>query len=158
MLTDRMLGMNGFKGLEIQNFSLLKTAAANGTNAMGDVFIPNPSSVTMTVGDASFNLFVDDTAIGNATIPDLTLLPGNNSYPISITQKQAAVAALLLSDPAACGTLPITIKGVASVVDGVEIPYLSKALQSNALHTTLDVAPALRAAGLGAVISKDCKN
>lgn len=150
--------MNGLAGLEINDFRLLNETLANGTNAMGSAFIPNQSTVSLDVGDASFNLFVNGTQIGNATIPSLTLAPGNNSYPIAITNNQTAVGALLLGNPAACGVLPIDIEGVSSVVNGLTIPYLTKALQSNVLHTTLDIAPAVRAAGLGAVISSDCPN
>jgi len=88
----------------------------------------------------------------------LSIRPGNNSFPIAITSWQAVVGGLLVLHPYACGVLPVDVEGVSSVVKGVKIPYLSKALQSNNMTTELDIAPALRAAGLGAVIMPSCTN
>lgn len=53
--------------------------------------IPNPSEITMDAGNVTATMRVADTLIGNVTLPDLTLKPGNETYTMYATTNQTAV-------------------------------------------------------------------
>jgi len=151
-------GLNGFKGLEIETFFLqLDADLPNGANSNGTVMVPNPSVLTLAVGDASFAISVDGTPIGNATMPDLTLKPGNNTYPINVASNVTAVTELLGNPAYQCGMLPVDILGVSSVYDGQLLPYFTAALKHNSVRTMLNIVPALQKQGLGNLVEgKEC--
>jgi hypothetical protein len=114
----------------------------------GQVFIPNPSNMTIELGTVTQNVFVDDKKIGIATIPNLKLVPGDNLVPMSTVADQAAVI-LAITSKYPSGDLPVTIIGNTSVnAKGEHLPYFEKALQANVMHTTLKLGAALKAAGL----------
>lgn len=151
-------GLNGFKGLEIQTFFLQTDGSLpNGANSNGTVMVPNPSVLTLAVGDASFNIFVNGTQVATSTMPDLTLTPGNNTYPIDVTSNVTAVTGLLSNPAYQCGMLPVDIIGVESRYNGEVLPYFTAALQHNSVRTMLDIAPALQKQGLGDLVEgKEC--
>ncbi|CZT18489.1 uncharacterized protein RCC_04334 [Ramularia collo-cygni] len=150
-------GLNGFKGLAITSFFLQSSGLPAGFNANGTVLVPNPSVLTLAVGDASFKISVDGTAIANATIPDLTLTPGNNTYPINVQSDIMAVTGILSDPRFQCGMLPVDIIGVESIYDGKLLPYFTAALKQNSVRTMLDIVPALEKQGLGELVQgKEC--
>ncbi|EEA21337.1 hypothetical protein EYB25_007393 [Talaromyces marneffei] len=151
--TITMKGMGGLKGFELQNMMISLTPAADGTNMNGTVFIPNPSVVSVELGNVTLNVYVNDTLIGNTFINNVTLMPGDNHLPLrsSINQTQVLSFVTGTAPPYPGGILPIIIRGNSSVYGGVEIPYFSKALQSNPLTTQLNITDVLIQSGLGAV-------
>lgn len=151
-------GLNGLKELVVTNFTLLKTAYSNGTNAVGTIAINNPSVLTLAMGDVTQNQFVDGIQISNSTLPNFTLLPGNNTYPIYFTTNETATLQVLKKPQYQCGLLNVDIKTNASIYNGQEIPYFTQALQSATLTTELNLAPALNQAGLGFVLGKGCSS
>lgn len=155
---DLGVGLNGLKELVVTNFTLLKTAYSNGTNAVGTIAINNPSVLTLAMGDVTQNQFVDGIQISNSTLPNFTLLPGNNTYPIYFTTNETATLQVLKKPQYQCGLLNVDIKTNASIYNGQEIPYFTQALQSATLTTELNLAPALNQAGLGFVLGKGCSS
>jgi len=151
-------GLNGLKDLVMTNFTLLKTAYSNGTNAMGVIAINNPSVLTLAMGDVTQTQFVDGIQISNSTLPNFTLLPGNNTYPIYFTTNETATVQVLQKPQYKCGLFDVDIKTNASTYNGQEIPYFTQALQSATLTTQLNIAPALNQAGLGFVLGKGCSS
>lgn len=150
-------GLNGFKGLTIETFFLQNDTLPFGANSNGTVLVPNPSVLTLAVGDASFDISVNGTKIANSTIPDLTLKPGNHTYPILVTSDITAVTPFLAMPEYQCGMLPVDIVGVESVYNGQVLPYFTAALKHNSVRTMLDIAPALQKAGFGALVEgKEC--
>lgn|ERR1712080_101200 len=119
--------------------------------------IPNPSEITMDAGNVTATMRVADTLIGNVTLPDLTLKPGNETYTMYATTNQTAVGGLLQQSAYRCGVLPLDVTPDQSVYDGQVIPYLTTALRAATLRVDLDVGPALAEAGFGALIPDDCK-
>jgi Protein of unknown function (DUF3712) len=150
-MTDQLSGFNGLKGMNVTSFELLNHTNPDGSNSVGTVFIPNPTVMTLAMGNVSLDMSVDGTFIGNATLPDLILEPGNRTYPIRITSNQTAVVDLLQAKYG-CGILPVDIVGNKSMYDGQELTYYSKALQANKLTNELNVRPALDALGFGFVL------
>jgi len=74
---------------------VLPKPEADGTNMVGKVYIPNPTVMTIQMvsiettpldsklnkrqGDVLMDLFANNTNIGNSTISNLILVPGNNT-------------------------------------------------------------------------------
>jgi hypothetical protein len=148
-VTLNSAGLRGFQGLEVTEFHLLTESLPDGANAIGNVTIPNPSPATYAFGDVSFDMSVEGEFIGNATLPSLTLTPGNNSYPIHVTSNQTRVALIIQRPEYHCGVFPVDIAGNASVYDGKRLPYYSDALRANKLSTVLNVSDALNEVGFG---------
>jgi hypothetical protein len=141
-------GLNGLQGFEVRNITITLVPEADGTNMRGQVFIPNPSPMTIELGTVSQNVFVDGKSIGVATIPNLTLKPGDNLVPMSSASDQAAVIVAITSKYPD-GNLPVTIIGNSSVnAKGEHLVYFEKALAANKMTTTLKLGAALKAAGL----------
>ncbi|KAJ5217911.1 uncharacterized protein N7498_000010 [Penicillium cinerascens] len=130
---------NGFKGFSIKDSTILLPALANGTNLVANVTLPNPSVMTLEVGNTVFDLKSGDLQIGNATINHLILRPGNNSSPIhGILDVRQLISNLdqILSFQAQNlleGYLNLTTVGKSVTYDGVEVPYYTQALKNVSL-------------------------
>ena len=131
---------------------LLDEELPDGGNAQGTVFIPNRTPITLNMGNVTLDMNVAGTFIGNATLPNLMLTPGNNTVPIHVTVNQTAVVGLLQVPQYQCGLLPVDIVGKKSMFNGEELTYYSKALQANTVQTQLNVRPSLEEAGFGFVL------
>jgi hypothetical protein len=116
-------------------------------NMQGTLVIPNPSLMTLTLGTVVQDLFVDNTLIGNTTIDDLTLKPGDNRIPMSSISNQAAVISLITSKYKN-GTLPIEARTTSIKYKNETLPYYEAAMKATPLFTSLDVGPALKVAGI----------
>lgn len=149
--TVTMNGMNGLQGFELQNIMISLTPAEDGTNMNGSVSIPNPSVITVAMGNVTLDVSVNGTQIGQSYLNNLTLQPGSNIIPLRSTINQTQVISLVLGTKAAypSGVIPLTILGNSSVYNGVEIPYFTKALAANPLKTDLNVTQTLINSGLG---------
>ena len=143
--------------MNVTSFHLLNESLPDGGNAQGTVFIPNPTPISLGMGNVTLDMNVAGTFIGNATIPDLYLTPGNNTLPIHVTVNQTAVIGLLQQDQFNCGILPVDIKGKKSMYNGGELTYYTAALQANKLTNDLNVRPALEEAGFGFVLGDASK-
>lgn len=136
------------KGFEVRNIKISLTPEKDGTNMHGDVFIPNPSPMTISMGTVVQDIYVGDKKIGVTTIPELTLKPGDNLIPMKTVSDQAIVIGLI-STQFKTGKVPVTIKGNSSVsLQGQKLDYFTAALKSNDMQTTLDLKEPLKAIGL----------
>ncbi|KAL2371386.1 hypothetical protein RJZ57_004166 [Blastomyces gilchristii] len=142
-----MKGLNALKGFEVKHFELA-SKQPDGSNMIGEVFIPNPSVLTPTLGDVTLELSVDGTKIGTAKLPGLVIRPGDNLVQMRSTVELTKIFPFVNGDDAKYknGVIPVTIVGKSAVYDGKELPYFTAALSSNTLHIELDLAPLL---GLG---------
>lgn len=120
----------------------------------GTAVIPNPSDITVMMGNVTFDLGVDGTPIGVAYLNDLVLTPGNNLVPMTSTINQTTVLSLI-SDLYPSGVLPVTITGNSSTYNGQRLPYFEAALRSDTLNVTLDVASALQDIGVNITALND---
>lgn len=118
---------------------------------VGVVSIPNPSVITIHMGDVTLDLSVDGTPIGTSLLPDLVLRPGTNDYEMRSTVEILTVATIIARDYPD-GVLPLEVVGNRSVVDGEIIPYFTEAIQSNVIRIDLNAAPALREAGFDSIL------
>ena len=83
------------------------------------------------------------TTVGSAHLSNVTLVPGNNTLPLRAITNQTLVLGLVQANPAYLKGLPVDIAIQNSTVNGVVIPYFTRALQANTLHVSLDVAQAI---------------
>jgi hypothetical protein len=147
-------GFNGLAGFTVTSFNILTTTLPDGTNANGTVLLPNPTVMTLEMGNVTLALSVDGTPIGVSTIPNLVLHPGNNTVPMLAKTNQSAVIGIIIEPKyKKTGILPVDIVGKSSTYNGKDLPYYDEALQSNKLTTQLNVGKALDEAGLGSILN-----
>ena len=119
----------------------------------GTVIIPNPSKMTLTIGDMVQDLFVDGNKIGNTTIKGVVLKPGDNSFPVtSITNQTAVIGLIGPGHKYANGTLNIEARTSEITYNGEKLDYYTEAMKASPVTFQLDISDALRRLGLGMVL------
>ncbi|GAD93902.1 conserved hypothetical protein [Paecilomyces variotii No. 5] len=143
-LETPMLGK--FPGFTITNTTLLLPDKSDGTNLIANATLPNQSVLTIYFGKASFNILSGDMVIGNASIDNLVLKPGNQPpAPVrGILDVQKVIANLgsVLSTQADAirhGYLNLTIKGTGESYNGEVIPYYDNALKQLSLTAQVSI-------------------
>ncbi|KAF1830330.1 hypothetical protein BDW02DRAFT_591970 [Decorospora gaudefroyi] len=152
-----MKGLNKLKGLDITDVKILSGAdeiLSDGSNLIANVSIPNPSVMTLDLGNVTMNLFVEGEEIGYSLIPNLLLRPGDNKFPLQGRVDQLLILGLVKSTYTDA-MLPIEIVGNSSIRNGQHLTYYEEAIKSNRIKMDLDVAPAL--AGIGINVTTDLK-
>ncbi|KAF2155421.1 hypothetical protein K461DRAFT_292281 [Myriangium duriaei CBS 260.36] len=156
--TVSLAGLNALKGTEVTEFHLGGGSLPFNANSHGNATVPNPTGDTFDFGDVSLNMFVDDIAIGNATLPGLTMTPGNNSYPLYATANQTSIVKVLAQPKYRCGVFPVTMKGNASIFGGEVLPYFTTAFQASNTIVQLNLTDTLKEAGLSQLITGACES
>lgn len=116
------------------------------------VHIPNPSVMTLDLGNVTMNLAVAGTAIGYSLLPNLVLKPGENNVPMQAHVDQVKILSMVLSTYKN-GVLPLEIVGNSSVRNGQRLTYYEEAIKANTIKLDLDAAPALKAIGVNVTSS-----
>ncbi|KAJ5925324.1 hypothetical protein N7454_007963 [Penicillium verhagenii] len=147
--TVTMKGLNKLSGFDVTEFHIL-TTPVNGRNMNGTVYIPNPSVMTLSMGNVTLNLVVANETLGYSYLENLVLKPGNNTVPMTATVDEVAIIDMLVSssNPYTDGVVPFTITGNSSVYNGNELPYFTDALSANNLTVQLNVTKALAEIGV----------
>ncbi|KAJ5103916.1 hypothetical protein N7532_004445 [Penicillium argentinense] len=147
--TVTMKGLNQLKGFDVTEFHILLTTK-NGRNMDGTVYIPNPSVMTIEMGNLTLDLSVAGKPMGQSFLDNLILKPGNNTIPMTSTVNQTAIISMLTSksNPYKDGVVPFDITGNSSVYNGKTLPYFTEALSANNLTVHLNVTKALAEIGL----------
>ncbi|OOQ91666.1 hypothetical protein PEBR_09010 [Penicillium brasilianum] len=147
--TVTMKGLNKLTGFDVTEFHIMLTPE-NGRNMNGTVYIPNPSVMTITMGNVTLDLSVAGQPMGYSYLDDLVLKPGNNTIPMTSNVNQSAIISLVTSssNPYKDGVVPFTISGNSSVYDGKQLPYFTQALAANNLTVNLNVTKALAEIGI----------
>lgn len=141
--------------MNVTSFHLQTSSGPFNSNANGTVLIPNPTVISLTMGNVTLTMSVEGTVIGNATIADLFLTPGNSTLPLFATVNTTAVVGLLARPEYDCGILPVEIAGNQSIYNGQELTYFSQALQANRMVNEMNIRPAIIEAGFGFVVGND---
>lgn len=148
-------GLNHLSGLNISDIKILSGAReilSDGSNMIGRVHIPNPSVMTLDLGNVTMNLAVAGTAIGYSLLPDLVLRPGDNNVPMQAHVDQVKILGMVLSTYKN-GVLPLEIVGNSSIKNGEHLVYYEEAIKANLIKLDLDAAPALKAIGVNVTSS-----
>ncbi|KAI1461894.1 hypothetical protein F4805DRAFT_186648 [Annulohypoxylon moriforme] len=134
--TVSLKGLDGFKGISVTNPHV---SLAQSDNFNATAHIPNPSSLTLDVGNTTFNTYLNGSEIGTSYILNLVLHPGTNDFFIWADINNTAVVNALTKRPT-CehnGTLTFELSGKNVTNLGQHIPYFADALASS--NTSVDI-------------------
>ncbi|KAK0111713.1 hypothetical protein ONS95_002056 [Cadophora gregata] len=130
--------LNSLKGFNTTDVLINPLATPGTPNLKGNAFIPNPSLLTIEMGNVTLSLSVPvkgvDTIVGNATILNFKIVPGSNSLPMTGTIDNSKVLPALVN-----GKVNMTIIGETSIRNGEHLTYYEKALKSNVLVLEMNV-------------------
>ncbi|KAJ9388412.1 hypothetical protein DTO063F5_2743 [Paecilomyces variotii] len=138
--------LNQFKGFAIEDSRLLLPPEADGTNLLANASLPNPSVMTLEIGNTTLNLLSGDLVIGNATINDLVIRPGNNSAPVrgflDLHKIIQNLSSILQTQRSAIqnGYIELTSIGTGVTYEGVTVPYYEKVLKNLTLKAQVPIA------------------
>ncbi|KAL4874464.1 hypothetical protein BJY04DRAFT_13281 [Aspergillus karnatakaensis] len=136
--------LNSFEGFTIENPKLLLPAQEDGTNLIANATLPNPSVMTLEIGTTVLDLKSGKHTLGNATLEDLMLYPGNHSLPVNgildLPYLIDNIGDILSTqgDALSRGFLRLECVGRSVVWNGVEVPYYTEAMRE--LTLTAEVA------------------
>ncbi|RDW87468.1 hypothetical protein BP5796_03162 [Coleophoma crateriformis] len=133
-------GLNRLAGFNVTSPKINLTATTGTPNFIGFAFIPNPSIMTFAMGNVTLSLATAQAGVlGNATVENMTLVPGNNSLPMTAIIDQLAV----LGSMDKSGNVLLQITGTSAVYNGVHLTYYEAALKSNVLSLEMNIAAIL---------------
>jgi hypothetical protein len=117
---------------------------------IGFVQIPNPSVMTLDLGNVTMDLSIAGTAIGYAVLPNLVLHPGANNVSMQSTVTKLITVVNLVATDYKNKVIPLDIVGNSSVssTSGQHLEYFEEAIKSNTIRVDLNVGPAMAAIGL----------
>ncbi|KAF9889386.1 hypothetical protein FE257_007496 [Aspergillus nanangensis] len=129
-------GLDQLSGFAIDSASLALPPKEDGSNLVGGATLPNHSLVTFALGNVTLDLKVGDLILGNGTIDNVLLRPGNNSVPlrgvldINTALKNIGTLLAAQTDALSQGELTLSASGHSTIYDGVHIPYFEKVLNN----------------------------
>ncbi|KAK4866769.1 hypothetical protein LT330_007932 [Penicillium expansum] len=144
--------LNKFAGFSIANSTFLLPAEDDGSNLVANITLPNPSALSFEVGTITLDLKSGNTdlVIGEATVKDVTIRPGNNTFPlrgvVDIGTMIGNLTEVLSSQGPAIrrGALSLTAVTRSIVSNGTLIPYYTKVLRSLPLIANVSTGDVLR--------------
>ncbi|GIJ88016.1 hypothetical protein Asppvi_006932 [Aspergillus pseudoviridinutans] len=137
--------LNGFAGFSIEGSQLLLPAEPDGTNLIANATLPNPSVMTLEIGTTVLDLKSGDLVIGNATIDNLVLRPGNHSNPVrgkldlGYVLKNLGPVLQSQKDSLRNGYLTLDTVAKSIVYDGVEVPYYTNVMKDLTLSAKVPI-------------------
>ncbi|KAI0890505.1 uncharacterized protein GGS22DRAFT_151062 [Annulohypoxylon maeteangense] len=141
--TVPLKGLNGFKGLTVTNPHV---SLAQSDNFNATAHIPNPSSLTLDVGNTTFQTYLNGSDIGTSYILNLVLHPGANEFFIWADINNTAVLSALTKRPT-CernGTLTFELSGKNVTSLGQPIPYFANALAASNVSVDIPIGQAIK--------------
>lgn len=140
--TVSVVGLNKLQGFSLDSLQFLSTPEADGSNVVGNLTLPNPSTVTINFGNLAFNTSIADILIGNVTVSNAKLVHGNNTIPFrgmidltTVVDNLSTISGNASSD----GLVDMVISGGQCVIDGQHITYVEDALNGVSLATPFNL-------------------
>lgn len=134
-------GLSGLKGFNITDIRLNLNAQNGEPNMSGLAVIPNPSVLTVELGNVTFTVLTARAGkVGNSIIENVKLSPGTNKFVMKSYINQTKIAQ---SMDISSGIVKLLIRGDSSVYNGQHLPYFEKALASNSMVIPLNVTAVL---------------
>jgi len=139
--TTTYKGLNKLAGFNVTDVRINITETREGVpNLKGNAFIPNPSPLTIDMGNVTLILSTEKAGVvGNSTILNFTLKPGDNSLPMFGIIEQPKVISSMDKN----SIVELLIVGNSSVYNGQHLTYYEKALASNKLSLKMNVQQVL---------------
>jgi hypothetical protein len=142
-------GLNELAGVKLNSLRIVLPPEADGSNLIGNFTLPNWSPLTMGLGNLTFNTMAGDTIIGNATILNVELPPGNSTREfrgqIFLDVLIANIGKVISSqtDVLRTGNIVVGITGNSTIVNGEHITYLENVLNNVRIDTPVPIIQAL---------------
>ncbi|KAJ5749341.1 uncharacterized protein N7511_011037 [Penicillium nucicola] len=141
--------LNQFKGFSISDSGLIP-AREDGTNLVGNATLPNKSVLTLDIGTIVLDVHSGDLLIGNATLKDVTIYPGDNTFPLTgvldlgliiknLGKVLASQASALKSGNLALDTISRTVTW-----NGTLVPYYTDVMKQLTLTANVAIADLLK--------------
>ncbi|RJE20820.1 hypothetical protein PHISCL_06839 [Aspergillus sclerotialis] len=130
-----LAGLDKFRGFSIDSARLLVPKAEDGSNLAGVATLPNHSVFTLALGNMTVNLKSQDLVLGQATILNVVLKPGNNTVSLrgdlDIDKILNNISDIVAAqrDALQDGELELTATGNSTTYNGVHIPYYETILR-----------------------------
>ena len=130
--------------------TLLLPAQSDGTNLIGNISLPNPTVLHFEVGTLNLDIKSGDILIGNVTINGVTLVPGDNTYPLTgIIDLKTILKNLggILKDEASAlknGNLSLQATTSSVIWNGTLVPYYTNVLRQLTLTAEIGLADTLK--------------
>ncbi|KNG89247.1 hypothetical protein ANOM_002163 [Aspergillus nomiae NRRL 13137] len=149
---DKDIELNGLdmlNGFSIDAARLALPPEDDGSNLVGKATLPNYSVVTFALGNVTLNLKVDDLILGNGTINNVLLKPGNNSVPlrgvVDIPNAIRNIGPILAAETEALsqGNVMISASGNSTIYDGEHISYYEKVLNNLTISANVPILKVL---------------
>lgn len=141
--------LDKFAGFSITDTSLVPTQS-DGTNLVGNVTLPNPSILTLEIGTIVLDVKSGDLVIGNATVENLTLKPGNHANPLTGVLDLGVILkniGTVLKDQASSiknGNLSLTSITREVTYNGTHVPYYSEVMSELPLTAEVSIGAILK--------------
>ncbi|KAJ5552740.1 hypothetical protein N7494_002118 [Penicillium frequentans] len=142
--------LNQFNGFGISDATLVLPAESDGTNLIGNATLPNPSVITLEIGTIILDVKAGDLVIGNATLEDVTLRPGDNIFPLrgvlDIKTVIKNLAAVIKAEASAIKAGNLTINAVTTSIvwNGTLVPYYTDILKELTLTASIGLGGVLK--------------
>lgn len=133
-------GLRKLSGLGIQDLKLSMTADKDGNNVQGALNVPNWGVLKLFLGDITFDLATAGITIGQVTLKDTMLNPGNNTCPfsgtLSIPNVISNIGTILpaQAEPLKDGKIRLQAKGNKTVINGERIGIVESVLNTRTLE------------------------
>ncbi|KAI1446754.1 hypothetical protein F5Y02DRAFT_425430 [Annulohypoxylon stygium] len=141
--TVPLQGLNGFEGLSVTNPHV---SIAEFDNFNATAHIPNPSSLTLDVGNTTFSTYLNGSEVGTSYILNLVLHPGTNDFFIWADINNTIVLNALTKHPT-CernGTLTFELSGKNVTDLGQPIPYFANSLAASNVSVDIAIGQAVK--------------
>jgi hypothetical protein len=141
--------LNQFKGFSISD-SGLAPALDDGTNLVGNATLPNKSVLTLDIGTIVLDVYSGDLLIGNATLEDVTIYPGDNTFPLTgvldLNMIIQNLGKVLTSQASALKTGNLALDTITRTVtwNGTLVPYYTDVMKQLTLTANVAIADLLK--------------
>ncbi|KXG51781.1 Protein of unknown function DUF3712 [Penicillium griseofulvum] len=144
--------LNKFKDFSIANTTFLLPVEDDGSNLVANITLPNPTALSFEVGTITLDLKSGNTdlVIGSATVKDVTLRPGNNTFPLrgvlDIRTMITNLTEVISSQGSTLNKGMISLTAVTKTIisNGTLIPYYTRVLGSLPLVANVSIGDVLR--------------
>ena len=130
--------------------TLLLPARSDGTNLIGNITLPNPTVLHFEVGTLNLDIKSGEILIGNVTIKGVTLVPGDNKYPltgvIDLKTILGNLGAVLKAEASALKSGNLSLQATTSSVvwNGTVVKYYTDILRQLTLTADIGLADTLK--------------
>ncbi|KAJ5630161.1 hypothetical protein N7528_003818 [Penicillium herquei] len=149
---DKKIELNGLdklKGFSIDSAQVVIPKEADGTNIIATATLPNRSVFTFALGNVTLNLWSYDVLVGQGTIQNVVLKPGNNSVSLrgelDIDTIIDNISDIVHSQESALldGDFQLSASGNSTIYDGNHIEYYEDVLNNLTLMTRVPILEVL---------------